>query len=950
MNDIMEQMRGTFRSEVLDLLIELDSALLDLEAEAGDSTLVHRVFRAIHTIKGSGATAGFAHLARFAHNMEEAFDLAREGRLAVTPDLIDCGLKACDVIRLIIEASEEQSGEGTCVLGEAEVTAAFTRLLPAPEGQRIAGSGDAKPVALVRAAFEIFFRPKREMFYSGADPVTLLDDLRELGQAHITAHVDQVPTLATLEAEHCYLWWEILLVTTRDEAAIKEVFVFAEDDCEVGIRLLEDQAAAVALFGSVPAEALELFAAECHEHLEGIEKDALALEKDPVSSDRLDSLFRGVHTIKGNSGVLLGHVTGAALVATHPLQLLLRVAHGLETILDSCRGTASGIPSAPVPAQTIQTALDACDAMRILLGSVVHHSVQESVPGGASGSLPPELPGRLGLITVAAADGQSKSGHNADGREAAFLSTTSQCVEIIEGCFRRLETGGDSTGPVLQTWLRGLKTLSAATQYRHCAELENPLEQQLLILDAAVKTGTPLSSRERSVLGNAFNSTRSIVERLSAAANSIDAPVPEVASGPQPSAKAAIERTETGAPSSTIRIDQNKLDRLMRIVGELLVARGAFPLMIQKINGGADPSAVVKDLKEAGSNVSRIADELQSSVMSIRMLPVKTVFQKFPRLVRDLARSLSKEVRLVIEGEGIEMDKTILEQIGDPLVHVIRNAVDHGLEQPEERLANGKSASGQLTLRAFYEAGGVAIEVTEDGRGLDAVALRRKAVEKGLLTSEAAAGMSDEAAFQLIFLPGLSTAAKVTNVSGRGVGMDVVRSNVSNLRGTIEIKSKLGRGTSFLIKLPASLMISKGILLNAGGQEYILPLSSIRDMVKLPAAEAHSHRGFTLALVRGTIYSLFSLAEMLGLCPPTERGIANTPSDATELSIAIVEAGAVRYGLVVDKFLTEVEVLIKPLTGGLEHCRQFQGAAIMGDGRVVLVLNALECHSLERAA
>src|ERR1039457_223647 len=297
----------------------------------------------------------------------------------------------------------------------------------------------------------------------------------------------------------------------------------------------------------------------------------------------------------------------------------------------------------------------------------------------------------------------------------------------------------------------------------------------------------------------------------------------------------------------SIRIEQSKLDRLMRVVGELLVARGAFPIMVQKLNDGANSVSMGKELKEAGANISRIADELQTSVMSIRMQPVKTVFQRFPRLVRDLARSQGKEVRLVIEGEGIELDKTILEQIGDPLVHVIRNAVDHGLERPEERQAKGKDASGQLTLRAFHEAGGVAIEITDDGRGLDAGALKRKAVEKGLLTPEAAAGMSQETAFQLVFLPGLTTAAKVTDVSGRGVGMDVVRSNVRNLQGTVEIRSKPGRGATFLIKLPTRLMISKGILLAAGAQEYILPLSSIRDMVKVPSEEAHEYRGLTLA-------------------------------------------------------------------------------------------------------
>jgi two-component system chemotaxis sensor kinase CheA len=200
--------------------------------------------------------------------------------------------------------------------------------------------------------------------------------------------------------------------------------------------------------------------------------------------------------------------------------------------------------------------------------------------------------------------------------------------------------------------------------------------------------------------------------------------------------------------------------------------------------------------------------------------------------------------------------------------------------------------------------------------------------------------MSEEAAFQLVFLPGLTTAAKVTDVSGRGVGMDVVRSNVRNLQGTIEIRSKAGHGTALRIKLPTSLMISKGILLEAGAQEYILPLSNIRDMVKVPAEEAHDYRGLTLAQVRGNIYSIFNLAEMLGLAPAKKE----------ELSVAIVEAGTMRYGLVVDKFVSEVEVLIKPLAGGLEQCKEFQGAAIMGDGRVVLVLNALECHSLDRTA
>jgi two-component system chemotaxis sensor kinase CheA len=912
----MEQMRGAFSAEALDLLIELDSALLELEAEPEDSTLVHRVFRAIHTIKGSGAMAGCTHLAKFAHSVEEAFDLAREGRLAVTAELIDCGLKACDVLRLILEGQSD----GAAVPGEMEVTGAFVRLLPSPQNPHAEKSKALATRAEGRSSFEIILKPNREMFYSGADPVTLLDDLRDLGQAHITAHVDQVPLLPSLEAEHCYLWWEILLVTDRSQAAIQEVFVFVDDECDVRIRLREDQDAEVALLGSVPPEMFSLFELECEDHLEEIERDALALEKDPSSRSTLDALFRAVHSIKGNVGLLLDQVSGGVLMTMHPLQLLLRVTHGLESVLDTSRE----VNAEPVSDEMVRIVLETCDAIRSLLGSLTHK--------GHGITVAPELLERLGVqINV------EPKVRPVDGQLAAFLNTTSQCVEIIAGCLLRMEEDGELTSAVIETYLRGLRTLLTAAKYRNCTELEEPLAQQLHILDAATRSEAALGAEERSVLGSAFQTVRSVLERMSRDGD-VSA-VPEPAAGVS-RAKDPSDTSSASASPSTIRIDQHKLDGLMRVVGELLVARGAFPLLIQKLNDGADSVGLVKDLKEAGSNISRIADELQSSVMSIRMLPVKTVFQRFPRLVRDLARSLGKEVRLVVEGEGIELDKTILEQIGDPLVHVIRNAVDHGLELPEERTAQGKDATGVLTLRAVNEAGGVVIEITDDGRGLDSEALKRKAVEKGLLTSDAVAAMSDEAAFQLVFLPGLTTAAKVTDVSGRGVGMDVVHSNVRNLQGTTEIRSKRGIGTTFLIKLPTSLMISKGILLEAGSQEYILPLSSIRDMVKLPPEEAHKYRGLALAQIRGTVYPIFSLAEMFGL----------TPVKTQELSIAIVAAGSVRYGLVVDRFLTEVEVLVKPLTGGLEQCKEFQGSTIMGDGRVVLVLNALECHSLDKIA
>src|SRR5579884_12659 len=903
--DIIERMRASFRAEALELLEELDTALLALEAEPENGDLVHRVFRAIHTIKGSGATAGFTHLAAVAHKVEEAFDLARGGRLGVTGTLIDCGLKTCDVLRAILGA---ENPEAECP-GEREVSTALAALVPRPESKQEPGASIEIPAtrAPARSAFEIVMRPHKGLFYSGTDPITLLDELRVLGQAHINTHTEDVPLFFDLEPECCYLWWEVKLVTERGERAIRDVFEFVEDDCDVTIRLLADQSSAVALLGNIPSESLELFAVECQEHLETIEQRALALEHDQSSRESLAALFRAVHSIKGNTGLLLGQLGGTSLSSSHPLPSLARLAHALESQLDPHRQAGA----APVEAPTVTLVLETRDAMQGLL---------ENIAGQSRGFvLPPHLLEQLKIRD------ESDACSSNTASDSAFRNTATQCLEIFENCLRELGKGQPSRA-TLKTYERGLKTLASAAAYQKRSDLEESVASQLRILDTALRSGGDLSSKDCRELSECCQSARTKIE---AAPRNDTSPGAITAATRQPPASPAA--------STTIRIDQEKLERLMRVVGELLVAKGSFPTLVSKVTAGEDRVVISRLLKETGASISHIAEELQASVMAIRMLPVKTVFQRFPRLVRDLARNLGKEVQLVLEGEATELDKTILEQIGDPLVHLVRNAVDHGLENQEDRRRSGKPPSGRLLLRAGNEAGNVLIHVEDDGRGLDAEALKRRAVETGHITAEAGSAMSYAEACRLVFLPGLSTANKVTEVSGRGVGMDVVRNNIRDLQGAIDIVSKPGCGTTFSIKLPTSLIVSKGILLEASGHEYILPLTTIRDMVKIPASDAHSYRGHQMARIRGEVYSLFSLAEMFDL----------PANSAEELSIAVIDSGKVRYGLIADRFASEVEVLVKPLAGGLEQCRQFHGAAIMGDGRVVLVLNPLECHRLE---
>jgi two-component system, chemotaxis family, sensor kinase CheA len=900
-HEYLDRIRVAFQNEATEILSELDTALLELETNASDEGLIHRAFRAIHTLKGSGATAGYERLAEFAHTLEGVLDGARDRRLEVTPELVDAALRSCDVLRAILKGDESAAAAGT------EVTAVLNRLLPGsavdPDPRSV---NEPRTAADSRTAYEVLFRPARELFHSGTDPVTLLDELRTLGPCHIVARTSEVPAFPSFDPESCYLRWDIRLVTDADEQAIRDVFMFVDLLCELEIRKLDDEAAALAVLSTLPAGAFDLFISETEDRLAEAESAALEMEAGPPGNEPVNAAFRAIHSIKGNVGLLLSQ-PGGDLPPSHCLPRLRDVAHGLESILVTARETGL---SADIPELLLQTV----DAMRQLLRAV------EKQDGTVELSL--SLMSRLGVVERPLARRPLET----DDRETAFRNTAGQCLEMIESGRTQLASGAPGKA-ALKMCRRGLKTLMAAAEYDGRSELAASTAAQLIVLDRAIRNEENVEPDQLAGLYTELDNLRALISGACS----------------QPKAAApAVVRTAAAPPpvvSATIRVDQEKLDRLMRIVGELLVARGGFPILARKLRDIESASALAKELKDTGSQVSRIAEELQASVMSLRMMPVKTLFQRFPRMVRDLSRAMGKEVSFVTAGDDTELDKTILEQISDPMVHLVRNAVDHGIEPPAERARAGKPACGKIRLEACTEAGGVRIDIIDDGAGIDAGRLKQKAFSKGLITARQADSMSDADAFQLIFAPGLSTAEKVTDVSGRGVGMDVVRNNIAALRGSIGIESRRGEGTRLSIKLPTSVLISKGILLEAGGEEYILPLASIRDMVKVRADEVRTYRGRAMANVRGRVLGLVSLAESLGL--PAKA--------ADELSLAVIDDGQGACGLIADRFSSEVEVLVKPLSGGLAECREFLGAAIMGDGRVVLVINAGECAKMRAA-
>ena len=391
----------------------------------------------------------------------------------------------------------------------------------------------------------------------------------------------------------------------------------------------------------------------------------------------------------------------------------------------------------------------------------------------------------------------------------------------------------------------------------------------------------------------------------------------------------------------SIRVSQDKLDKMMNMISELLIAKNAFMHLSARLNVEYDLPELSKEVKEIGFSVNRITDELQNAIMSIRMVEIRTVFQKMPRIVRDVAHLTGKKMELAMAGETTEIDKTIVEQISDPLVHLIRNAADHGIEAAEERLRKGKSETGRIELRAYNKDKHVYIEIEDDGKGIDPEALKRKALERGLIAPDQAERMSGSQLVNLIFLPGFSTAGRITEVSGRGVGMDIVKSNIEKLGGAVFIDSEVDRGTKVVIRLPLTLAISRGLIVNVARESYIIPIEYISETVKFGRRDIHRFDGKFFAHHKGSVIGVEWLAKLFQLGDRDLDG-------KDEFHAVIISGGGEKFGIIVDKLLSEQEFVIKALHGRLAGIPGISGSTLLGDGQVVLIVNPLDLIRLAK--
>lgn len=422
-----------------------------------------------------------------------------------------------------------------------------------------------------------------------------------------------------------------------------------------------------------------------------------------------------------------------------------------------------------------------------------------------------------------------------------------------------------------------------------------------------------------------FSAEESALEALRSA--------PRVAAEPGLPAPPPAQGAEFGyitRKSSTLKVNFEKLDDLLNLMGELVIQRTALATLEKRLRETVSDRELLNAFNETSQLIGKSTDDLRQSIMKVRMLPVRSVFQRFQRLVRDLSLSQGKEVRLLLEGEETELDKTVLDEIGEPLVHLIRNAVDHGLETPSGRRARGKEPCGTLTLGARHESNHIVISVSDDGAGMDPDEIRSKAVARGVLEPEAARGMTRGEILQLAFLPGFSTRSEVTETSGRGIGLDVVKKIVSSLNGSIEIESKPGRGTTFTMMLPLTLAIITALMVEVAGEIYAVPLSGVLESVQVECEECHDTGSGEVIMLRDRVLPLYRLDRFFGRESAAQR---------EQEYVVVVASGDKKGGLVVDRLVGQQEIVIKGLDDYLGELPGISGGTVLGDGRVSLIVD-----------
>ncbi|MFP6161273.1 chemotaxis histidine kinase/response regulator CheAY2 [Helicobacter pylori] len=639
-------------------------------------------------------------------------------------------------------------------------------------------------------------------------------------------------------------------------------------------------------------EIMEDFLIEAFEMNEQLDQDLVELEHNPEDLDLLNRIFRVAHTIKGSSSFL-------------NLNILTHLTHNMEDVLNRAR--KGEIKITP-------------DIMDVVLRSI-------------------DLMKTL-LVTIRDTGSDTNNGKENEIEEAVkqLQAITSQNLEGAK------ETSGAKEAPQKENKEEAkgeIKENKAKAPTAENPASDNPLADEP-DLDYANMSAEEVEAEIERLLNKRQEADKERrAQKKQEAKQEVtptkEAPKTETPKAPktETKAKAKADTEENKAPSigveQTVRVDVRRLDHLMNLIGELVLGKNRLIRIYSDVEERYDGEKFLEELNQVVSSISAVTTDLQLAVMKTRMQPVGKVFNKFPRMVRDLSRELGKSIELIIEGEETELDKSIVEEIGDPLIHIIRNSCDHGIEPLEERRRLNKPETGKVQLSAYNEGNHIVIKISDDGKGLDPVMLKEKAVEKGVISERDAEGMSDREAFNLIFKPGFSTAKVVSNVSGRGVGMDVVKTNIEKLNGIIEIDSEVGVGTTQKLKIPLTLAIIQALLVGVQEEYYAIPLSSVLETVRISQDEIYTVDGKSVLRLRDEVLSLVRLSDIFKV-----DAILESNSDVYVVIIGLADQ---KIGVIVDYLIGQEEVVIKSLGYYLKNTRGIAGATVRGDGKITLIVD-----------
>ncbi|GAA9503828.1 chemotaxis histidine kinase/response regulator CheAY2 [Helicobacter pylori] len=643
-------------------------------------------------------------------------------------------------------------------------------------------------------------------------------------------------------------------------------------------------------------EIMEDFLIEAFEMNEQLDQDLVELEHNPEDLDLLNRIFRVAHTIKGSSSFL-------------NLNILTRLTHNMEDVLNRAR--KGEIKITP-------------DIMDVVLRSI-------------------DLMKTL-LVTIRDTGSDTNNGKENEIEEAVkqLQAITSQNLEGAKEGTKEAPKKENQEEAKKENIKENQENKAKAPTAENSAS-DNPLADEPDLDYANMSTEEVEAEIERLLnKRQEADKERRAQKKQEAKPKQEATPTKETSKTETPKApktetktKAKADTEENKAPSigveQTVRVDVRRLDHLMNLIGELVLGKNRLIRIYGDMEERYDGEKFLEELNQVVSSISAVTTDLQLAVMKTRMQPVGKVFNKFPRMVRDLSRELGKSIELIIEGEETELDKSIVEEIGDPLIHIIRNSCDHGIEPLEERRRLNKPETGKVQLSAYNEGNHIVIKISDDGKGLDPVMLKEKAIEKGVISERDAEGMSDREAFNLIFKPGFSTAKVVSNVSGRGVGMDVVKTNIEKLNGIIEIDSEVGVGTTQKLKIPLTLAIIQALLVGVQEEYYAIPLSSVLETVRISQDEIYTVDGKSVLRLRDEVLSLVRLSDIFKV-----DAILESNSDVYVVIIGLADQ---KIGVIVDYLIGQEEVVIKSLGYYLKNTRGIAGATVRGDGKITLIVD-----------